>query len=223
MFILLAVFTYQKFTEAKTGGGILNLPELPDGFSCYGFDISHHQGDIDWNTTFKATDSLLSFVYCKATEGLNHVDSQWKNNREELNSHRTRNGAYHFFLPKKDPLLQAKHFLKNYSAQEGDLPPVLDVEVEGKSNAQLIENMKIWLKKVEEVTGMRPVIYTSHHFYRTKFTAQFNNHKFWIANYNRNVSNLEDEQIIHWQFSDEGTVPGIEGFVDFNFSKIEFD
>ena len=223
MCILLAVFAYQRFNNSSPGVGVLNLPELPDGFSSYGIDISHHQGDIDWNTTFEATDSLLSFVYCKATEGLNHVDSQWKNNREELISHGVRNGAYHFFLPKKDPLLQAAHFLKHYTTLDGDLPPVLDVEVEGTSDAQLIENMKIWLKKVEEVTGMRPVIYTSHHFYKTKFSKQFNDHKFWIANYNKNVNDLDREQIIHWQFSDEGTVPGIEGNVDMNFSKIEFE
>ena len=221
--ILLGTYFYQQWNNRSIEPGELNLPELPEGFTSYGIDISHHQGKVNWDKLFASSDSLITFIYCKATEGVNHVDSQWEHNRLKLLENGTRNGAYHFFLPQKDPITQAQHFLNHYTAQQGDLPPVLDAETEGESDVQLIQNMKTWLKKVETKTGMRPIIYTSHHFYRTKFAGKFSEYKFWIANYNKNVSGLEDEQIIHWQYSDHGGVPGIRGDVDMNFSKIEFE
>ncbi|OFZ48975.1 MAG: hypothetical protein A3D92_13225, partial [Bacteroidetes bacterium RIFCSPHIGHO2_02_FULL_44_7] len=168
-------------------------------------------------------DSLLSFVYCKSTEGLSHVDSQWEKNRERLLELGIAHGAYHFFRPLSNPAKQAEHFLAHYSPHVGDLPPVLDAEIMGSSNAQLIEAMKIWLNAVETKTGKRPIIYTSHDFYRTKFIGKFPKHLFWIANYNGSVSGLEDPQIVHWQFSDKGQVPGINGPVDMNYSKWEFN
>lgn len=221
--ILLTALVYRYWSNNNRENVELTLPELPEGFSSYGIDISHHQGEINWETLFTTSDSLIAFVYCKATEGLNHTDSQWYYNRKTLLLKGVPNGAYHFFHPKKDPKKQAQHFLDHYNSRQGDLPPVLDAEIEGTSDAQLIESMTIWLEAVEKRTGMRPIIYTSHHFFKTKFAGNFARYKFWIANYNKNVSGLEDDQIIHWQYSDRGAVPGIAGNVDMNFSKIEFD
>ncbi len=201
---------------------MLDLPPLPEGFVSYGIDISHHQGEIDWDQLVQHSDSLLSFFYCKATEGIHHVDTRWKENRSSLVALGLNHGAYHFFLPNKAADLQAEHFLNHYVAQPTDLPPVLDAEIEGASDADLIKRMKIWLSKVELKTGRRPIIYTSHHFYRTKFRGAFEGYKFWIANYNKNVDGLDDPSILHWQFSDKGNVPGIKGNVDLNYSKTPF-
>ncbi|MDX2362646.1 MAG: GH25 family lysozyme [Crocinitomicaceae bacterium] len=221
--MLVAVIVYRYTGNNSPKFELVNLPELPEGFYSYGIDISHHQGEIDWDTFFHSTDSIITFVYCKATEGLNHVDSQYETNRDELLEHGMPHGAYHFFLPNKDGLQQAKHFLTIYSPTQNDLPPVLDAEVEGSSDAEIIERMKIWLTHVEEETGKRPLIYTSYNFYKDIFKGKFPGYKFWIANYNTIASRFEDEEIIHWQFSDNGEMPGISGPVDLNYSKIAFE
>lgn len=200
----------------------LELPPLPEGFSAHGIDISHYQGDVDWTLFHAHSDSLISFVYCKATEGVSLVDSKWNHNREQLLSLQIPHGAYHFFVPSSDASTQAQHFLKHYRKNALDLPPVLDVETEGKSDEMLLKSVRIWLHEVERITGLKPVIYTSHHFYRTKFKGRFPGYKFWIANYNPTVNGLEDPQIIHWQYSDNGRVPGIASPVDMNFSKITY-
>ena len=194
---------------------------LPTSFYSYGIDISHYQGNIDWDKLIKA-DSSISFVYCKATEGLNLVDRHWKRNRESLIDMNLPHGAYHFFRPKSSAKEQALHFLNNYQSNQSDLPPVLDAETFEVSNQDLIKAMKVWLEIVEEKTGKRPVIYTSYHMYSTFLKAAFKNHKFWVANYSYIPSRFNDEQIIHWQFTDQGTVNGIKGNVDVNFSKIQF-
>lgn len=200
------------------------IQEIPKGFSSFGIDISHHQGKINWKTLFdkEKFDSIIGFVYCKATEGHTHVDTQWETNRKTLNNRGIPNGAYHFFTTNEEPLAQAKHFLNYWKKREVDLPPVLDVETEGNSDQELIKNMHLWLKEVEMKTGMRPVIYTSYHFFETKFLNDFKDYNFWIAAYSRKPDKIDDPRILHWQYSEEGTLPGIDEAVDFNVSKIAF-
>lgn len=224
VFMAIALFfAYKKFFyQERHAVKISNLPELPEGFKSYGIDISHHQDVIDWEQFKTHNDSTIQFVYCKVTEGLELIDRQWQNNHKSLYVLKIPHGGYHFFRPKVSAEIQAKHFLANYKHTENELPPALDVETEGRSDAELISNMKIWLAMVEVATGKRPIIYTSYHFYSTKFKDQFPNHKFWVANYSNKSHRFLDEQIIHWQFSESGKIPGIKGFVDLNYSKIEF-
>jgi lysozyme len=194
---------------------------IPYGFSSFGIDISHHQGKIDWEKLMKSEhyDTVIHFVYCKATEGTDFLDTKWYQNRKELRRLKIPHGAYHYFR-NSDPILQAEHFLRHWIKKDGDLPPVLDVEYECFDNPDLHKNMDIWLNIVEYETGMRPVIYTSLHMYETKFPEHFKDYKFWIAAYSRQPDCLDDERIIHWQFTDRGELPRMKRRVDMNVSKI---
>ncbi len=195
--------------------------ELPDGFYSYGIDVSHHQNKIDWNTVLANTN--ISFVYCKATEGVEHVDTQWETNRKILLKKGVPHGAYHFFIPNKSPLKQAKNFLQNYHPEITDLPPVLDAEKVGKSPSDFVKNMRIWLEEIEKKTDKRPIIYTSYNIYKENIKTHFPEYKFWIANYNNITARFTDSNILFWQFSDNGVLPGISERVDLNYSKIDFN
>jgi lysozyme len=199
------------------------LKEIPTGFASFGIDVSHHQGKINWEQLIVEhnLDSVIHFVYCKATEGADHIDKQWPENRKQLIEHGIPHGAYHFFSLTSDPIQQANHFLQEWNKIDGDLPPVLDVESEGLTDQELIGRMKMWLDHVEEKSGMRPVIYTSLHFYETKFKGYFRDYKFWVAAYSRQPD-MNDPRIIHWQYSETGSIPGIREKVDLNVSKIAF-
>lgn len=194
---------------------------IPKGYNSFGIDVSHHQGEIDWELLFdkEEYDTIIKFVYCKATEGCTHIDTRWNKNRLSLNNRGILNGAYHFFQSKEKPRPQVDHFLNHWSKREVDLPPVLDVENEGLSDKDLRAKMTIWLEEVEKKTGMRPIIYTSLHFFKTKFVHFFPDYKFWIASYNREPDCIIDKRIIHWQYSESGTLPGIDQKVDLNVSK----
>jgi lysozyme len=197
---------------------------VPKGFASIGLDVSHHQGEIDWKKlmTDSGFDTLIHFVYCKATEGNTHFDRQWVRNRSILNEMGIPNGAYHFFTPKEPAIPQAEHFLNRWVKRDIDLPPVLDVETEGFSDQELIANMKMWLDYVEKKSGMRPIIYTSLNYFETKFQNEFLNYKFWIAAYSRIPACIEDKRIVHWQYSESGRLPGIREKVDLNVSKLSF-
>ena len=197
---------------------------IPEGYSTVGIDVSHHQGEIDWDQLFneKGFDTLIDFVYCKVTEGADHTDTQYERNRSILNDMGILNGAYHYFQAKNAPRPQAEHFLAHWKKRDIDLPPVLDVEDEGLSDEDLIAKMKIWLTEVERVSGMRPVIYTSLSYYETKFRNRFPGYKFWLAAYSREPPYMTDTDVIHWQFSETGRLPGIRNAVDLNVSKLEY-
>lgn len=197
---------------------------IPKGFNSVGIDVSHHQGEIDWDELFdeKGFDTLIDFVYCKTTEGGDHFDKQWERNRKILNDKGILNGAYHYFKFQSDPILQARHFIRTWKQRDIDLPPALDVEDEPPTTEELIEKMRIWLHYVEGITGMRPIIYTSLNFYETKFKNQFPGYLFWIAAYSRKPEYLDEKQVIHWQFSETGRLPGISEKVDLNVSKLDY-
>jgi lysozyme len=223
--IIIALSTFYLVTQKNKPVASASFRKLvPEGFPTIGIDVSHHQGEMDWDRLFNKTgyDSLIHFVYCKATEGNTHLDTQWERNRRMLNDLGIPNGAYHFFIPTDEPRPQAKHFLAHWKKRDIDLPPALDVEKEGFSDEDLIAKMKIWLNEVENKTGMRPIIYTSLNFYETKFQNDFKNYKFWIAAYSRKPPCINDERIIHWQFSETGRIPGTREKVDLNVSKLEY-
>jgi lysozyme len=194
---------------------------IPKGYESLGIDISHHQGKINWSELARVFDDhTLSFVYIKATEGITHTDSKWLINSAACREYKIKFGAYHFYQPNKNPIEQAKHFLNTYQFQHGDLPPVLDVEVE--SHSSIIPGVKEWLSYVEKETGVKPVVYTSLDFYQRLFQDEMKNHKFWIASYSRDPGLREDERMLHWQFTEKAKVQGITGLVDMNVSKTRF-
>lgn len=200
----------------------IHLQPLPKGFLSHGIDVSHHQGTIDWDLFFEYMDTTVSFVYCKVSEGTHFNDSQWNRNHSILAKSKLKHGGYHFFTPDISGEMQAAHFLNQYTPTKNELQPVLDAEVPASTDSRLVNGMKEWLKAVEERTSIRPIIYTSYSMYRDKLKGKFPGYQFWIASYNPTESRVQDAEIIHWQYSDRGTVPGITGMVDLNFSKLSF-
>lgn len=197
---------------------------LPKGYNSVGLDVSHHQGEIDWDYLLKEKgyDTILDFVYCKITEGSDHIDKQWKRNREYLNNHGIPNGVYHYLNTKSEAHSQAQHFLANYSIRSIDLPPVIDVEDEGETDEALRKLVDDWCKEVQQATGIKPIIYTSLSFYETKFKNQLKGYNYWLAAYSREPQYMNENEVLHWQFSEKGRLPGIEGNVDINVSKLRF-
>ncbi|WP_300665779.1 GH25 family lysozyme [Fluviicola sp.] len=196
---------------------------IPPGYKSVGLDVSHHQGEINWDLLFtaKGFDTIIDFVYCKVTEGSDHLDTQWERNRDYLNKHGISNGAYHYFNPKSAPRPQAAFFLETYKIRSIDLPPVLDVEDEGFSDEDLRAKVLIWCEEVKKATGVKPIIYTSLSFYETKFRGKMDGYNFWIAAYSREPQYMTDREVLHWQFSESGRLPGISGNVDLNVSKLD--
>ena len=143
------------------------------------------------------------------------VDSQFQANWSGAQAAGLLRGAYHFYQPGADPRQQAAHFLDTVRMGPGDLPPALDVERAGEPGA-LISGIQAWLAAVEQATGRTPILYTNPTFWTELRTSDFGRFPLWIAEYGAPAPTVPPgwQTWSFWQFSDAGTVLGIEGPVD---------
>ncbi|GAB3165043.1 glycoside hydrolase family 25 protein [Telluribacter humicola] len=194
---------------------------LPMRYPLHGIDVSHHNARIDWDKlkAVKSEGVKVDFVYIKATEGATHADRQYVRNWKEARRVGIRRGAYHFYNPRVYSSLQADNFIKRVRMEEGDLPPVLDLEIEaGKPADIIIKGVKNWLTIIENHYGVKPIIYTNEHFYQKYIAGNFDEYPLWLAGYSRtHLDDLaENAHVLFWQHSERGWVDGVKGYVDFN-------
>ena len=193
-----------------------------DQYSVHGIDVSHHQKQIVWDTVAA---QRVHFAFVKATEGASFADSLFCYNWDEMKRVGLRRGAYHFYRPNTSPMLQAMHFSNWVEMEEGDLPPVLDVEVLDDANPYgLVAGIRTWLALVEWRHGVKPIIYTNLRFYNEYLSGQFNDYPVWIARYNQSQPELScGRDWDFWQYGNRGNLPGIDGYVDFNVYNGTFE
>jgi lysozyme len=127
-------------------------------------------------------------------------------------------GAYHFYLPQKDAKLQAENFLDVVRIKIGDLPPVIDVETDGRQSGEKIRaGLKTWLSLVEKECKVQPIIYTNYKFYMDYLKDHFENYPVWIAHYQVDRPKLHEHRPwTFWQYLDRGRIKGLKGEFDFN-------
>ncbi len=192
---------------------------MPSGYKVHGMDISHFQGDIDWNTVRQNQSELypLKFVFVKATEGGDLNDDTFERNFQSARAHGFIRGAYHFYNPSTPPIRQADFFIRTVKLEKGDLPPVLDIELKGKkSDKDLKQDLTVWLNRVEKHYGVKPILYTSYKFkMRYLNDSVFNSYPYWIAHYYVDSVRYAGEWKF-WQHTDVGSIPGIPKEVDLN-------
>jgi lysozyme len=195
----------------------------PEGYQIHGIDISHHQGTILWDSLVEARikGTPVRFIVMKATEGSSLVDENYYQNFRNARDNGFICGAYHFWGVKSNATSQAHYFISKVKLEEGDLPPVLDVEhkTPGLSDEQFRDSVLKWLDIVEQHYQVKPIIYTYYKF-KTQYLGDsvFNQYPYWIAHYY--VDEVEyDGPWMFWQHTDAGRLPGISGMVDLNIFK----
>lgn len=194
---------------------------LPSGFLCYGIDVSHHQGRIDWervNSSSVQNGYPIRFVFMKATESNTFTDPDYIDNIDKARKAGFVCGVYHFYDPSTSPEKQAQHYINTVSLKKGDLAPVVDVERAGRSS-DLRKDLLVYLKALEKHYGVKPIIYASAKFRRRHLnSAEFDAYPFWVAHYYV-VRPGTDKRWQIWQFTDHATVDGIREYTDFNVFK----
>ncbi|WP_333695601.1 glycoside hydrolase family 25 protein [Flavobacterium sp.] len=184
----------------------------------FGFDVSEYQGDIAWEKVSTVADTFqLHFVFIRATAGKDKVDARFKTNWASARKQKFIRGAYHYYRPNENSILQAQNFIRQVALEKGDLPPVLDIE--NLPKVQSMDSLKVglkrWLTTVEAHYGIKPIIYSGESYYTDFLAKEFKGYPFWIANYNFFVESPK-ENWLFWQFSEKGSVSGIQGLVDIN-------
>jgi lysozyme len=179
-----------------------------------GLDVSHHQGEIDWEKVWKEKE--FRFVYIKATEGKNLVDKRFKANWTGAKKQGFKVGAYLFFSTKSTGKEQAAHFIRTVPKEPDSLPPVIDVEIHlGHDKRKVRNELETLRSALERYYGKRPVFYVTYDTYNTYIKDDFVGHPVWIRDIWKHPD-LDGRGWLFWQYGNRGHVEGIGTYVDLN-------
>lgn len=144
-----------------------------------GVDISDYQSGL----VISGMSPLPRFVIIKATESILFKAKLTKDFAAQCKALGIPYGFYHFWQ-NVDPFKQASNFIAQVNAAGGfeRIPPVLDLEVANLDD--YAANIKVWLDVVEDVAGMRPILYSNkYHFDMIAVNLWFKNYDAWTAAY----------------------------------------
>ncbi|MTI85567.1 MAG: hypothetical protein FH756_17140 [Firmicutes bacterium] len=190
--------------------------------NCKGIDVSHWQGDINWNLV---KNDGIYFSFIKATEGVDYEDPKFTKNLKEGKKAGVLVGGYHFCTPSSegDALNEAKYFInvtnKNGGFRAFDLPPVIDIEKDNGLNREKISKIvRTWVEYVKKETKVQPIIYSYKSFIKEYLDESLFDIPLWLAHYDIKQAPglLGWKSWLFWQYTDKGHVNGINGAVDLN-------
>ena len=187
-----------------------------------GVDVSHHNGKIDWE---KVADAGVKWASIKATEGYSFADPKYHVNLREAQGSGLEVIPYHFAHPHDDVLVQVQHFDHVTNCYGITKPVVLDWEyrLADANVTDQIKWIKQWVKAFPKTilycnrTEIKPLVSS---FARQiplwiaapmkSMTLQNPPHKEWV----KDLKIDPKWNIVAWQYSWHGEVPGILGDVD---------
>ena len=187
-----------------------NLPLLIQ-YPVKGVDVSHYQGDIDWEVLAKEP---IYFAMIKATEGSSYQDETFRYNYEQAQKTDLYIGAYHFFSFDSSGKEQAENYIHTVPVIENSLPPIIDFEFYGDKkqnppNKEVVrKELNELITQLEEVYHKRPIIYATESTYEIYLKGDYEDYPLWIR------SLLFEPKEINWtlwQYANWGRLKGYSG------------
>tara|TARA_S200000501_G_C20853880_1_gene756924 strand:+ start:1206 stop:1979 length:774 start_codon:yes stop_codon:yes gene_type:complete len=191
--------------------------------SIIGIDVSHHQKKINWPEVKNWKNHSIKFVYIKATEGARgngSKDPKYLENIQEAEKHGLLVGSYHYFRTTSSAEDQFKNFITTLGDHKQDLIPMVDLEQNDNfTKKKYREELKKFLKLLENHFNKKPIIYSVTNFYNQYLAYNFLEYKLFLGFYNLEhdkISLKDNRDWTAWQFSQQGKIKGIEKNVDIN-------
>lgn len=187
-----------------------------------GIDVSNYDTNVDWA---KVKAAGYSFAFIKSTEGVTFVDQEFSRSYSNARANSIITGPYHYARPYNDAIKEADFFVDTVRSfngfQNGDLPPVLDIESNaGLGRAEIVRWCRTFINRVKDRTGLQPMLYTYLYFAKDYLDESLGDVPLWFARYGVN----SPEDVAGWskwtflQYSDTGAVDGVNATaVDLNF------
>ena len=193
-----------------------------------GIDVSSHQGVIDWQQVkdYGIEFAIIRLGYRGYDYGNICMDEHALYNLSEAKAAGLKVGAYFFSqaISEAEAVEEAEFALNVLGDFELDLPLVFDWEKVEYSDArtdkvkksELMTYIKAFCGKVEEA-GYQPMIYFNPTLADTHLELiDLVQYPFWLAAYSSQTGMAFPYRMEFWQYSDSGSVPGIEKPVDLN-------
>jgi lysozyme len=195
-------------------------PVRPDPPACQpgpttpGIDVSYYQDAIDWPRVRRAG---IQFAFIRLSDGATLPDTRFATNWAEARRAGVARGAYQYFRPDQSVTAQADLMIAAMRRDLADLPPVIDIEVDGGLGAQeAAARAQAWIDRVRDHLGVEPIVYTGSDLWRNGGAEPLATQPLWIAHYTHDCPTLPPPwtRWSFWQHTDRGAVAGIEGPVD---------
>ena len=219
----------------KTGGEKVSVASYEAlGGEWKGIDVSYWQGNIDWKAV---ADSGIDFAILRVgyrgySSGKMFEDSTFARNARGAIANGIKIGVYFYSAAiNEDEALQEAAWVCNRISGYGiTYPVVYDFEDFGKyrcaelTGADVTKNALAFLNYVSS-RGYSPMMYAnpsdlSKYISRSSFPM-----KFWLAHYVKGAPEKKSSysgSYQMWQYTSQGTVPGISGPVDMNIAYFGF-
>lgn len=199
------------------------------GYECYtGVDVSVFQGDIDWNAV---ADDGISFAMLRLGgrgygEGALYEDTNFVKNFEGATAAGLKVGVYFFSqaVTVEEAVQEARFVTEILNGTPLDLPVAYDWEHVDDTSARtasvsgeaVTSFAKAFCDTVTEA-GYETIIYFNReHGYYNYELSMIPDYFYWYAEYADQPSFVYDYHL--WQYTESGTVNGINGRVDLNIA-----
>lgn len=195
-----------------------------------GIDISQYQGDIDW-AQVKA--SGFDFVFIRiGTRGYEsgsiYEDERWAVNLKDARQAGLEVGVYFFSgaVNEQEAEEEADYIIEKLNGEPLELGVVLDVETIGSGTSrhdylsaeQYTANTSAFCERVK-AAGYNPIVYSNIFWEATHYDmTRIGNYDIWYADYM--TTPQTPYRYRFWQYTDSGTISGINGAVDLDIELI---
>lgn len=192
-----------------------------------GIDVSHHQESINWDLV---KESGIEFAFLRigyrgyGESGSLNQDREFESNFENAKKAKIKVGVYFFAqaINEQEAMEEAEYVLSLLDNRLVDLYVVYDPEdilddvarTDGLTSEQLTENARVFCERIT-LGGYKPMIYANTMWEAFKLDmGRLKDFPFWYADYSPMPQTPYDFTV--WQYTCEGSVPGVEGPVDLN-------
>ena len=190
-----------------------------------GFDVSRYEVVNDWQAV-KAAGYV--FGSTRATVGDYYTDPTFNNYWQGMKDAGILRMAYHVLTPDR-PQSQINRFIDLLRTDWGELPPVLDLELDREVDRKVITDKTLYcLQQLEKACGRKPIIYTTSSFITSHIQPSVNlgGYPLWVAHYTaKPAPTLPSSWTswVFWQYTEAGKIPGITGATDLNWFNGDLD
>jgi GH25 family lysozyme M1 (1,4-beta-N-acetylmuramidase) len=191
------------------------LSRCANGATVEGIDISHWQGEIDWDAVAGAG---KEFAFIAIGDGF-FVDPRFDENWAGAKDAGLYRGVYQYFRASADPIAQANIVIDRVGRLgPGELPVVLDLEeFDGMSASTVRLRALEWMRHIEQGTGKTPILYTNPATWiPLGEPTGFVGYPLWLASWGVSCPGMANgwHTWTFHQYSATGRVAGIWGDVD---------
>lgn len=187
-----------------------------------GIDISHHQGEIDFNKL----KGNIDFAMVRTSYGSFYEDRKYKRNIKGLESIGVPYGLYHFSYATniEDAKKEANGFINIIRKYNPTYPVVIDIESSSRTqsvNNNMLVDITDTICSMIENAGYYVMIYANLDYLNGKLnSSKLDRYDKWLAQWTKSPTYNKSFGI--WQYSSKGSLPGINGNVDLNISYKDY-